>query len=143
MWTSIPVIKSRPLELVFEIPISKTKKFWDLLKEGEIYTTQCKGCGVLHFPPVVDCPECRSSEMEWIKLEGRGEIEAFTHVVARPTSFQELEPYTIAISRLLDGVKVLAWLRDAEITEVEIGMKVRLTVGTTPEGEATYWFTPL
>jgi uncharacterized OB-fold protein len=143
MWTSIPAIKSRPLELVFEIPISRTKKFWDLLKKGEIYTTRCKECKVLHFPPVADCPDCGSSEMEWVKLDGHGEIEAFTHVIARPASFQEREPYTIAISKLVDGVKVLAWLRDAEITEVMVGMKVKLTVGTTPEGETAYWFVPV
>jgi hypothetical protein len=139
----MPFIKSRPLKLVFEIPTSRTQRFWEGIKDGEIYTTRCKGCGTLHFPPVGDCPECLSSEMEWVKLDGRGEVEAFTHVIARPLSFQHHEPYTIVIGRLIEGVRVLAWLRDVDITEVEVGMRVRLTVGTTPEGETTYWFVPL
>lgn len=143
MWTAMPSIKSRPLNLVFDIPTSRTLKFWEWIKEGEIYTTRCKGCGTLHFPPVGDCPECLSSEMEWVKLDGRGEVETFTHVIARPTSFQQHEPYTIAIGGLKEGISVLAWLRDADITEVEVGMKVRLTVGTTPEGVTTYWFVPV
>ena len=143
MWTSIPVIKSRSYEAVFEIPISRIKKFWDLIKSGEIHTTQCKSCGTLLFPPVADCPECKSSDMEWVKLDGRGEIEAFTHVIARPASFQHVEPYTIAIGRLVDGIKVLAWLREAEISETEVGMKVRLKVGTTSEDEPVYWFVPI
>ncbi|UCH57024.1 MAG: Zn-ribbon domain-containing OB-fold protein [Candidatus Bathyarchaeota archaeon] len=142
MFISWPAIKSRPYTMEFEIPMSKTKKFWDGIEIGEIRTTRCKKCGATHFPPVADCPDCGSSSMEWIKLSGRGEIEAFTHVIARPTSFQNREPYTIVIGRLVDGVKVLAWLREAEITDVEVGVKVKLTVGTTVEGETTYWFVP-
>jgi len=92
---------------------------------------------------VADCPDCRSSDMEWVKLEGRWVVEAFTHVVVKPSSFQGMEPYTIAIARLEDGVKVLAWIREAGPTDVEVGMKVRLVVGATPEGEASYWFVPV
>jgi uncharacterized OB-fold protein len=142
MFIKWPSIKSRPLNLEFEIPVSKTKRFWEGIEEGYIFTTKCKTCGTLLFPPVADCPLCRSSDMEWIKLDGRGEIEAFTHVIARPASFQQLEPYTIVIARLLDGIKVFAWLRNAEITNIEVGMKVKLKVGTTSEGVAIYWFVP-
>ena len=143
MFITWPAIKSRSYTMEFEIPISKTQKFWDGIKEGVIYATRCRECGELYFPPVADCPKCGSSGMEWVKLDGRGEIEAFTHVIARPTSFQKHAPYTIVIGSLVDGVKVLAWLKDAEITEIEVGMKVRLVVGTTLEDETTYWFVPL
>jgi len=40
-----PAIKSRATRIEFEIPISKTKRFWDGLKEGEIYSTRCRSCG--------------------------------------------------------------------------------------------------
>lgn len=143
MWTSIPAIKSKPLELVFEIPISRTKKFWDHLEQGEIYTTRCESCGALQFPPVSDCAGCGCSSIEWVKINGFGVVEAFTHVVARPASFQQHEPYTIVICKLEDGIKILAWLKDAEITEVEVGMKVRLSAGLTVEGEPNYWFVPV
>ncbi|KON30937.1 hypothetical protein AC482_02535 [miscellaneous Crenarchaeota group-15 archaeon DG-45] len=142
MWSAMPSIRSRTLSLVFEIPTSRTLEFWRRIEEGEFHTTRCRGCGALHFPPVADCPECRSSEMEWVELDGRGVVAAFTHVVARPASFQGHAPYTIAIARLEEGVRVLAWLRDADITRVEVGMRVRLQVGRTPEGEASYWFVP-
>ena len=142
MWTAMPSIRSRPLNLVFEIPTSRTQKFWRWIEGGEFHTTRCRGCGTLLFPPVADCPECLSSEMEWVKLEGRGVVDAFTHVIARPTSFQQHEPYTIAIVRLREGVRVLAWLRDVDITKIEVGMSVTLEIGKTPEGEASYWFVP-
>lgn len=142
MFITWPSIKSRPITLEFEIPISRTKKFWDHLKKGELYTTKCRICGRLHFPPVADCPSCRSSDMVWVTIEGKGELETFTHVIARPTSFQQRAPYTIAIANLDEGIKILAWLTNTEITEVEVGMKVKLEAGITPEGELSYWFVP-
>ena len=80
--SEMPTLRSRKLEIIYNIPISKTLKFWEGLKEGKIYTTRCKNCGKLYFPPVVDCAECYSSDMEWIELSGEGEIETFTHIIA-------------------------------------------------------------
>ena len=138
----MPTIYSRPLNLVFAIPISKTLKFWEGLKEGKIYTTKCKECGKLYFPPVADCAECVSSNVEWIELTGKGEIETFTHIMVKPTSFQRNRPYTVAIAKLEEGVRVLAWLTGAKFSEIKVGMKVKLQGKDTPDG-ATYEFVPI
>ena len=142
LWKSWPSIKSKPLNLEFEIPTDKTHKFWDYLEAGEFRTTRCKSCGSLAFPPVGDCVKCTDSDLEWVELDGRGEVVAFTHVIARPTSFQERPPYTIVIADLVDGLKILAWIEGSEMTEVEVGMKVRLEAGKNVDGEPTYWFVP-
>ena len=143
LWKSWPSILSKPLKLEFEIPIDKTQEFWEFIKAGEFKTTRCRSCGSLHFPPVADCPDCGSSEMVWSELKGNGELEAFTHIIARPTSFQNREPYTIAVVNLIDGIKILAWLKGADITEVEVGMKVHIKAGKSPDGDPTYWFEPV
>lgn len=140
--SSMPTIKARPMTLVQEIPISKTLKFWDGLKEGKVYATKCPKCGKLHFPPVADCSECRSSNMEWIELSSEAEIETYTHVVVRPGSFQNFKPYTVAIGKLKEGVRVLAWLTGVKFSEVKTGMKVKLVAKTTPDGWPTYEFIP-
>jgi uncharacterized OB-fold protein len=80
--------------------------------------------------------------MEWVELDGRGEVVAFTHVIARPTSFQERPPYTIVIANLVDGIKILAWIEGSEMTEIEVGMKVQLKAGRTEDGDPSYWFVP-
>jgi len=139
--TSMPVIKSKPITIVEEIPISKTLKFWEGLKEGKVYGTKCCKCGKLYFPPSADCPDCLCSEMQWVELGDEAEIETFTHVVVRPTSFCQYKPYTVAIGRLKEGVKVLAWLTGFKLSEVEVGMKAKLVAKTTPDGNPTYEFT--
>ena len=142
MGSSMPTFKSRPITLIYDIPTSKTLQFWDGLKEGKIYASKCKKCGKVIFPPVADCSDCFSSEIEWIELKGEGEIEAFTHIIIRPASFQQEKPYTVAIGRLKGGIKILTWLKGAKLSAVTVGMKVKLVVGPNSEDEPIYMFVP-
>ncbi len=139
---SMPAIKSHEIKIVQDIPISKTLKFWEGLKEGKIFATKCVKCGQLYFPPSADCPDCLSQELEWVELSNEAEIETFTHVVVRPTSFQHIRPYTVAIGKLKEGVKVFAWLTGFKLSEVKVGMKAKLVAKVTPEGNPTYEFVP-
>lgn len=136
-------LKSKPLTFAFDIPTNKTARFWDELDAGKVYGTKCKKCGHKYFPPVVDCAECLSSDMEWIDLTGEeGEVETFTHVIVRPTSFAEHETYTVAVARLKQGVKVLAWLSGLKLGQAKVGMKVKLVGRPSPEG-SSYELAPI
>jgi len=141
--SSMPCIRSREIRIVQEIPISRTLKFWEGLKEGRVYATRCTNCGKLYFPPNADCPACLTTGLEWVELSREAEIETFTHVVVRPTTFQQNKPYTVAIGKLKEGVKVLTWLTGFKLSEIKVGMKVNLAAKVTPEGSLTYEFTPL
>jgi uncharacterized OB-fold protein len=136
----MPSIRSREIKIVQEIPIGKNLKFYEELKLGKVYATRCKVCGKLFFPPNVDCAECLSTELEWVELSTEAEIETFTHVVVRPTTFQQNKPYTVAIGKLREGVKVLAWLTGFKLSEVKVGMKAKLVAKVTTEGDPTYEF---
>jgi len=137
----MPTLRSREIKIVQEIPTSKTLKFYEGLKEGKVYATKCKDCEKVYFPPMVDCPECLTTGLDWVELSSDAEIETFTHVVVRPTTFQQHKPYTVAIGRLKEGVKVLAWLTGFKLSEVKVGMKAKLVAKAAPEGDATYEFT--
>ena len=139
--SSMPTLRSREIKIVQEIPTSRTLKFYEGLKEGKVYATKCKDCEKVYFPPMVDCPECLTTGLDWVELSSDAEIETFTHVVVRPTTFQQYKPYTVAIGRLKEGVKVLAWLTGFKLSEVKVGMKAKLVAKATPEGNATYEFT--
>jgi uncharacterized OB-fold protein len=138
----MPTIRTRPITLVQEIPISKTLKFWDGLKEGKVYGTKCLKCGKLYFPPAADCGNCSSSEVEWVELSNEAEIETYTYIVVRPSSFQNYKPYTVAIGRLKEGVRVLAWLTGLKLSEIKTGIKVKLIAKVNQDGTPTYEFVP-
>jgi len=134
---------ARTLHITYNLPISRTSKFWQGLKEGKIYATKCQKCGRLHFPPVAECGDCGSSNVKWTELDGEGEIETFTQVVVKPASFSNESNYIVAIARLKEGVRALAWLIGVEREDVQVGMKVRLVARVTSDGRVSYEFIPI
>lgn len=133
---------ARTLTITYNLPISKTAKFWDELQEGKVYATKCEKCGMLHFPPVSDCGNCGASIMEWFLLDGEGEVVTFTQVFAKPASFSEEPNYIVAIARLNDGVKVLAWLTGIKREDIKVGLKVKLVAKDFSDGRVSYEFVP-
>lgn len=130
----------RTLKIKYNLPISKTLKFWKGLEKGKIYTTKCKKCKKLNFPPVIDCGVCGSSEVEWVELSGEGRIMTYTQIFAKPASFSQEPPYITIIAKLKEGVKVLAWLTGVKIEEVRVGKKVKLVTKVTADRRAIYEF---
>jgi hypothetical protein len=134
---------ARTLHITYRLPVSRTSKFWQGLREGKIYATKCQKCGKLHFPPVADCGDCGSSNLNWTELDGEGEIETFTQIVVKPASFSKEQNYIVAIAKLREGVRALAWLTGVEREDVEVGMKVRLEAKVTSDGRVSYQFIPI
>jgi uncharacterized OB-fold protein len=134
---------ARTLQIKYNLPISKTSKFWKELEQGKVYATKCKKCEKLHFPPVADCGDCGSSEIEWIELDGAGEVVTFTQVFVKPASFSEDQDYIVAIAELKEGVKALAWLTGIKREDVKIGLTVKLVAKVFPDKRVAYEFIPL
>ena len=138
-----PVLHSRrALTLRFDIPISRTREFWDALKEGRFITTKCTKCGNMTFPPQADCPKCMSSEFAWVDLGRDATLVTFTHVQITPASFADKDPYIIAIGEFPEGVKALAWLEGVQPENAKPGMKLRVESRTSKEGSPYYVYVP-
>ena len=136
-----PTLHSRrTLNLTFNLPISKTHQFWDSLKEGRFVTTRCKDCGQLTFPPQADCPNCASSNVEWVAMGTEAELITFTYVSVTPTSFVQNDPYIVAIGRLKEGLKVLAWVEGSSVEKLKPGAALRLEARKTSEGAPYHVF---
>ena len=138
-----PALHSRrTLTLRFDIPISKTREFWDALKEGKFVTTKCAKCGNISFPPQADCPKCMSNEFTWVDLGRDATLVTYTRVQITPASFEDIDPYVIAIGELGNGLKVLAWLERVSPESARLGMKLKLEARTSREGNPYYVFVP-
>jgi uncharacterized protein len=139
----LPQLHSRrSLNLRFDIPISKTKEFWDALRQGKLVTTKCSECGNVTFPPQADCPKCMGGDSEWVELGTDATLVTYTHVRVIPASFAGSDSYTIAIAELSSGPKVLAWLEGVGAERAKPGMKLRVEARTSREGNPYYVFVP-
>jgi uncharacterized OB-fold protein len=137
-----PTLRSkRSLTLRFNIPISKTSRFWEALGEGKFVTTKCADCGRLSFPPQADCPNCMSGNSKWVDLGTEAELITFTHVQITPTSFVDHDPYVVAIGRLKEeGMNVLAWVEGGDPANLRPGAKLRVETRKDSDGGSYYVF---
>jgi uncharacterized OB-fold protein len=136
-------VSMRELPLRFQFGVTKVQRFFEGLKEGKVYMTQCKGCGEKFFPPQADCPKCLSSNMDWVPLSGEGELLTCTMIFVKPPTYAHYKDYIVGIAQMKEGVKVLAWLKIDDPKKIKPKMKVRLTtMKREPEGVITYEFIP-
>ena len=133
----------RSLNLRFDIPISKTSRFWDALSEGRLVTTKCGDCGRIGFPPQAGCPNCSSANAGWVELGRDAELLTFTHVQIPPTSFADHDPYLVAIGRLKEGVNILAWVEGGDPLKLKPGGKLRIESRKDAGGSPYYVFVSL
>ena len=105
-----------------ESPIT-VKSFFDQIKEGKLTGSKCQICGEVYLPPRPLCPNCGATNLEWVKLNDEGTVEALTTIHIAPTKYKEEAPYTIAVVRLVDGPKIT--VRVSSDNAVSVGDRVK------------------
>ncbi|MCS7095058.1 MAG: Zn-ribbon domain-containing OB-fold protein [Thaumarchaeota archaeon] len=121
-------VDQRELRLRYLIPVKRISQFFEGLKRNEVLYTECKTCNAKYFPPQSDCSRCGSGDIEWKKVEGEGTLLTYTKIFVKPTSFMHYDDYIIGIARMKEGFNVLAWVRAGDVSELKIGMPVKLEV---------------
>ncbi len=109
------------------VPYTKITDFAKHLKDGRLMGTKCKDCGAFSFPPRADCEACMSGNYEFVELSGKSILQTFTKIVAAPTGFEDVVPYTVGVVDLEEGGRALAWFGDSvQEDEIEIGMELQI-----------------
>lgn len=75
--------------------------FWEGCASGELRVQRCAACGHRQFPPRQECPACRSFDLGWEVVSGKGRIWSF--VVAHPPllpAYAEFAPYPVVVVEL-------------------------------------------
>jgi hypothetical protein len=108
-------------------PYTKVSDFAQHLRDGHLMASRCKKCGAASFPPRADCEACMSDAFEFLEVSGKGTLHTFTRIVAAPTGFEDLVPYTVGVVDLEEGGKALAWFGETiEEDDIRIGMELQL-----------------
>lgn len=116
-------------------PSTASRPFWQAAKRHELQLQRCNSCGahVFYFREV--CPECLASDLQWVKVSGKGTVYSYT-VARAPThpAFAEDVPYIVAIVELAEGPHITTNITGCRPNEVKIGMSVVATFDdVTPE----------
>ncbi len=122
---------AKPLPRVDE----ESKGFWEACERGELYVQRCGDCDTLRFYPRALCPECLSSQTEWLRCAGTGSVYTFTVVHQNQAGgFRDALPYVLAYVELDEGPRLLTNIEGCAPEEVRIGMRVEVLFdAVTPE----------
>lgn len=102
--------------------------FYEHLREGRFTTTKCKDCGAEPFPPRVLCPECLSTNMEWVDWPTTATvIEVTEEVVGVPLGFGK-PPLIHALIDLQGKRTLFSRIINCKEGELKAGDTVKLAV---------------
>jgi uncharacterized OB-fold protein len=121
-----------------------TKPYWDAARERRLTAPRCGHCGRFRMPPTPFCPHCRSQEIEWPTLSGRGTIFSFT-IVARAIvpAMEGSIPYVPALIDLDDapGARLTTAIVDVPVDDIRIDAPVSVVFVERSDGVVVPRFT--
>jgi uncharacterized OB-fold protein len=111
-----------------EMPFSDIA-FEAYLRKEMLMGSRCKTCRALYAPPRPICIDCRSSEMEWEQMSGKGKLAAFTCITIGPAAmiaegYDRNNPYISGVVELDEGTRV-----DARIEGLDGNKPQEILVG--------------
>jgi uncharacterized OB-fold protein len=106
---------------------SMTARYWREIPQryrGE--AAKSKKTGKVYFPPRLVEPKNGNRQFEPVKLDYEGKLITYTVIRVAPTGFEDQGAYALGIVELPGGVRITTQIADCPISDVKIGMKVRV-----------------
>jgi len=120
------------------------RPFWDGCQKHELRFQRCNYCGHARWPPSDLCPQCHSTEINWLISKGLGRVYTFAvyHTAFHPGFKAEL-PYTVAVVALDEGPHLLTNIVGCRPNEVRCDMPVKVIWEDVDERITLPRFSPL
>ena len=135
-----------PSEFIQISPDQWTQPFWTAAAAHRLVCAQCRHCQQFRLPPGPFCPRCRSQEVDWPELNGRGTV--FTYTIVHHPVLPALAghvPYAVAAVQLPDAgdVRLPGNLIGVDSDDIYVGMPVRVEWADIRVGVTVPRFRPL
>jgi hypothetical protein len=103
------------------------KGFWDAIREHRLVFQKCKECGFIVHRPRPMCPQCLSTERDWVPSEGKGRIYSYVDFVYQNASYPGIQvPYVVVVVEMLEGVRMISNMIEESAEDICIGMPVEV-----------------
>jgi uncharacterized OB-fold protein len=109
-------------------PLSdRSRPYWLSGAEGVLKLATCQACGFRLHPPKPICPRCRSRDIAFAPVSGRGRIHAWT-INRYPWNPRLPPPYVIADVELeeQEGLLILSNIVDCPLEALRVGLPVQV-----------------
>ena len=117
------------------------KEFWEATQRHELLVQRCNSCARFRWGPEWICHRCRSLDLGYERVSGRGRIYSWERIW-HPTNakLEAAVPYIIVLVELpdADDVRMIGNLIGDPEQEVPIGAEVEAVFEDHDEGEEPY-----
>jgi len=119
------------------------KPFWDAAKRHELLAYCCQNCGT-YYSLIVECVQCSTPKMEWVKVSGKGKVFTYTiyHHVYNPLWKDDI-PYNAVWVQLDEGLIMMSNIVGAKNEEIYVGMPVEVVYDDITEEVTLPKFKPV
>ncbi len=124
--------------------------FWAGTARGQLLVQRCASCGHPRMPPRPMCPRCRSLDVVWEPVSGRGTVWslAVPHPPLLP-AYQEFAPYNVVVVAIDEDPTIRfvgnlvsgpdAPLNSVDPTGIEIGEPVSVVFAQVDDVHLPRW----
>ena len=116
--------------------------FWEGCKRHELLLQKCDNCGHQRYASPT-CPQCWSSEHQWVKASGKGKVYTWIVVHQRYSrAFENDLPYNVTIVELEEGPRVMTNLTGIKNEDIRPELAVEVVWDDVTEEITLPKFTP-
>jgi uncharacterized protein len=117
-------------------------EFWTATKRHELVVQQCNACKAFQWGPEFLCHTCRSFDMGWAKVSGKGRLYSWVRCwnPVHP-ALKEACPYIVAVVELPDAgnVRMVGNLLGDPMQNVPFGSAVEAVFEDHPDATLVQW----
>ena len=104
------------------------------LNKEKLMGSKCRSCGEIFLPPRPICIKCHGTDMEWVEMEGRGDLCAFTCIAIGPPfmieeGYNRKNPYCSGVVGLKEGVRIDARIEGVNTLKpesIQVGLPLKV-----------------
>lgn len=126
------------------VPTPDELEFWRSGADGRLRVQRCNACRRWQHPPNPVCHHCLSREVSYEPVSGTGTVYSVT-INHQPWFPHLAEPYAVIVVELDEqpGLRFLSRIVGTAVTDVEIGLRVRVVFEPLGDGLFAPLFTAL
>lgn len=129
----------------FEPPADNpiTQPYWDATRDKKLLLQRCVTTGKFQFFPRALSIHELGGDVEWVESPGNGVVYSFS-VMHRPANpmMKDKVPYAVGLIELDEGVRMMSNIINIDVSDIKVGMKVKLAWEALSDGRHLPLFEP-
>lgn len=105
-------------------PYDFSRPLWEATRDRKLLLQRCRDTGQFQFFPRPVSIATGRRNLEWVEVDGAGEVYSYSVTRRGYGPFRGHEPYAMIIARLDVGVDIMSNIIDCDEAELRVGLRI-------------------